>query len=318
VQASAKDSDAETEQPYKAPHEFNQHDDAMTRAPEVYVLTADMLTDGGIDQTEFQTKDLEALSTNNNGTEYTYESIELDETVAESGATGEAAKTMTIERLIAAVSLSDLIIETTAQTDTEDMLFAPSSNYGKPLSSQTDRIVELVLPTFPEDFAVHPSVKLAVTKIEDSAKKLAELIEDVDMASNTETTKAFNEVLEKVTETTVKKGLEKDTNAATETTEAELQEELEELFIKLFETAGLDYTPELGESLTHLVIKWNLAAEIKKPKNSEGFDELPQISDTNEAIKQFLVGISNFRQAMLHASEIGKSALHLSNFNLAA
>jgi hypothetical protein len=33
---------------------------------------------------------------------------------------------------------------------------------------------------------------------------------------------------------------------------------------------------------------------------------------------QLLIGISNLKQAMLHASVLGKSALHLSNFNLAA
>jgi hypothetical protein len=94
-------------------------------------------------------------------------------------------------------------------------------------------------------------------------------------------------------------------------TEVNVQEELEELFIELFDILSIEYTPELIESLTHLTLKLHLIEEIKKLKEEEEIEETPQGSGTHEIIKKLLMAISSIKKYIANTYAIGKSALQL-------
>src|SRR5207247_9449197 len=97
--------------------------------------------------------------------------------------------------------------------------------------------------------------------------------------------------------------------------EVEGQEELEELFTELLDKVGIDYAPELVESLARLTFKWHLADEIEKLKNEEEIDKAPVGSGTHEIIKKLLAGLSIIKKVISQAGAIGKSALQLYIFN---
>ena len=150
---------------------------------------------------------------------------------------------------------------------------------------------------------------LTVETIEDSLMQVAESIE----ASPPETAEKINEILDKIIEVPAKlKASDKET-----ITEADAQAELEELFVELFDNAGIDHTPELIESLARLTLKWHLADEIGQLKTEEETDKAPQAGGTHEIIRKLLAGLSIIKKAITHASAIGKSALQLYIFNFA-
>lgn len=148
---------------------------------------------------------------------------------------------------------------------------------------------------------------LKIEGIESSLVQLAEYIEETDE----ETKEKLDELLDKIIEVP----LRLDTGLENGLTEDEAQEELEKLFAELFDAAGVEYTPELIESLAYLTLKWNLVDEVKKLKIKEEVEEEPQESGTHEIIKQILVGISTIKKVLAHACAIGKSALKLYNFS---
>jgi hypothetical protein len=123
--------------------------------------------------------------------------------------------------------------------------------------------------------------------------------------------------LDKLVEVQAKLGSQDGDNIIAEINEVKVQQEIEEIFTELLERMGIEYTPELIEHLVHLTLKSQLAKKIKKPGNEEEIDEAPNDTGTHEAIKQLLLGLSDFKKAIAYAGVIGKSALHLCDFNLA-
>jgi hypothetical protein len=153
-------------------------------------------------------------------------------------------------------------------------------------------------------------INLTVEEIEDSLLQLTESIE----ASGPETPEKLNEILDKIIEVPAK--LE-EFNGENIITEAEAQEELEELFTELLDRMAIDYAPELIESLAYLTLKWHLVDEIEKLRNEEEADEAPQDSGIHKIIQKLLAGLSKIKKAMAQACAIGKSALQLYTFNFA-
>lgn len=166
---------------------------------------------------------------------------------------------------------------------------------------------EQVATETPEELA---EVGLIVEEVEDVLAQLAEKVEEIDE----QTEEKLNKILDKIIE--IPAGLVVEGENGLTGTEA--QEELEKLFVELFENAGLEYTPELIESLTYLALRWNLIDEIEGLKNKKEVDEVPQEGGTHEIIKQILVSLSNVKRAMTHAYAIGKSALRLCSFSLSS
>lgn len=151
---------------------------------------------------------------------------------------------------------------------------------------------------------------LTIEEVEDSLILMAESIG----VSEPEKLKKVDEILDKIIEVA-----EAETNEFEEVfTEADAEQELKVLFTELFDEMGIGYTPELIESLAHLTHSWHLAEDIRELKAKEEIDQTPQDSGTREIIKKLLVYISNLKKAVAHACEIGKSALQLYRFSLAA
>ena len=153
-------------------------------------------------------------------------------------------------------------------------------------------------------------VSLTIEGIEDCLIQLSERIK----ASEPETTEQVNEILDKIIEVPAKLEARSGENIFIE---VEAQEELEELFTKLLDKMGIDYTPELIEALARLTLKWHLADEIEQLKNEEETDKAPQGIGTHEIIKKLLAGLRIIKKAMTHACAIGKSALQLYIVNFA-
>ncbi len=80
---------------------------------------------------------------------------------------------------------------------------------------------------------------------------------------------------------------------------------------------GIDYAPELIESLACLTLKWHLVDEIGKLKDEEETGKTSAGIGTHKIIKKLLVGLSVIKKAMAHARAIGESALRLYTFNFA-
>jgi hypothetical protein len=139
-------------------------------------------------------------------------------------------------------------------------------------------------------------------EIEDLLNQLSECIE----AAEPETAEIANAFLDKINETPAKLEIDDEGNLINE---AEVQEELEELFTEMFDCLEIEYTPELIESLIHLTIDQHLAGEAEKQQDDE--DEEPQDSGTHEVIKKLLAGSNTIQRAVSQAPVIGKSALTL-------
>lgn len=147
-------------------------------------------------------------------------------------------------------------------------------------------------------------VSIEFEGIEDVLLQLVESIEN----SEPETAEALNEILDKIIE--VPAMLEGD--GENSLSELEAQEQLEELFIELFELAGIDYTPEVIESLANLIINSHLAEEIDNPEYEETSLASHGIG-THEIIKKLLAVLNSIKKAIAHAATIGRSALRFCN-----
>jgi hypothetical protein len=144
-------------------------------------------------------------------------------------------------------------------------------------------------------------------RAEDLLAVLSEYIE----SSEPEAAKAANELLYKINGVLAK--LEAD-DVEDIINEAEFEEELEELFIELFDSLGINYTPKLAKSLALLTVKLHLADKIGKLKEEET-DETSQDNGTHENIKKPLVGSNTIRNVMPQVCAIGKSALQLYRYD---
>jgi hypothetical protein len=171
---------------------------------------------------------------------------------------------------------------------------------------------ESILPEQIENSGLEqiPKISLPAEEIENSLIQLGEVIE----VSEPEITEKVNEILDKIIEVPAKLEIDEEKNIA----KIEVEEELEELFTQLFDKLGIDYTPELLESLARLTLRLHLVEEIEKRKEGEEINQTPKGSGTHEIIKKLLTGISNLKKAIANSYAIGKSALRLYSFNFAS
>lgn len=151
-------------------------------------------------------------------------------------------------------------------------------------------------------------INVPVREIEASLICVAEQIE----SSEPETVEIVHQILDKIV--SLQAMLENQTTKET-ITEVEIQEKMEEQFTELFNRLGIDFTPELIDSLVLLTIKWHLGEEIKSRKQEEETDETPQGYGTHEIIKKLLSGLGKIKKTMANAYVIGKSILRLYCFD---
>jgi hypothetical protein len=182
--------------------------------------------------------------------------------------------------------------------DEEVLFFEPGIEPGPPETTEPNLYEEPI------------RVDSTVESIEATLVELTEVLE----VSEPETAAAVKLILDKIIE--VPRLLEAAGEAVI--TEEEAQAELEELFVELFVQIGMDYTPELIESLARLTLTWQLTAEIGSLKIEDEPDKTPQDSGTHEIIKKLLACLKYIKKALAHAAAIGKSALRLCSFSLGA
>jgi hypothetical protein len=148
--------------------------------------------------------------------------------------------------------------------------------------------------------------------IEETEHILRQLSEELAL-SQPEAAEAVIEILDKIME--VPAGLKSDESEIT--TQDDAQAELEELFTELLDKMGIDYTPQLIESLARLSIDWQLDEQVQKLKPEEP-DRPSQGAGTHEIIRKLLAALGAIKKAIARASTIGQSALRLCAFSPAA
>ena len=182
-----------------------------------------------------------------------------------------------------------------------------------------------------EDLSLELNEELSTSKLEDitdSEKTLeisvprqeveATLIEvnEKIKISEPETIEKANTILDEVIEIAASFHAEQDENNAVE---AEVQEEVEELFTNLLSELGIDYTEELIESLATITLRWDLAHELEelKPEKDADEDQTKHDVGTHEIITKILKALSRLKDALAHANELGRFALQLCSFSFA-
>lgn len=143
-------------------------------------------------------------------------------------------------------------------------------------------------------------------EIEETMINLAEYID----SSEPETAEMANDILEKIVEVT-----ERFESDEYDIPQIEAHEEIEELFIELLDVIGVEYTPDLTESLARLALDWLPAAENESPEIQPAAGNTAQDSGTHEIIKKILIGL-NDSQSVSQACSVGRSALRLYSLQL--
>jgi hypothetical protein len=160
--------------------------------------------------------------------------------------------------------------------------------------------VQTVEPEQPEQ------INFADGEVEELLTALTESIK----ISEPETAKTARELLDEIAEIT--DNLETDDTGMI-VGEDEAQQEIEELIIKLFDELGIEYSPELIESMAKFTINYRLAGETKKLENEKQIEEDPLDNGTHEIIKDLIASMNVAQKVRFFASAIGKSALRLYN-----
>jgi hypothetical protein len=149
-------------------------------------------------------------------------------------------------------------------------------------------------------------VNLPIEEIEVSLLTAAEKIE----TGPPEDAEDINKILNTIIELPAKLETEYE-----EVAEAEVQSELEELFMELFDRLELAYTPELIESLASLTIKWHFD-QVNQVTYKAKADETVSDYGTHEIIIKLLAGLRSVKKIIARAGAIGKSALQLYHYDL--
>lgn len=147
-----------------------------------------------------------------------------------------------------------------------------------------------------------PELPAPVRQIEDAMVKLVGIIESDEAGGPGE----IDVILEKVIAMSPK--LESATGEETEVLEATL----EELYVDLFEAAGIDCSPELVTSFVRLTRSQYLEELTKKHKTSDEESQImPDEIGTREFLQKLQHGLIAMKHAVINFYEIGKSIVRL-------
>ena len=184
---------------------------------------------------------------------------------------------------------------------------------------EIDAAEDLVLPIGEAEYSISPpenenavtspEISVPVEEVEQTILLLAERIEEFEAEEAETAHQLLDEIVHKVEETRV--SMEDDLENHENASEAEeVEEELKELFIQLFDYVGIEYGLELIESCVNLVLREGMPELIL---TIEEEDDINTSTDegTHEIIKRLLATISSIKKTVLHAYHLGKSALRL-------
>lgn len=183
-----------------------------------------------------------------------------------------------------------------------------NSSIEEVLTLQTDDTLKFSAETRAAELKQPAEVGVTTEQIESSLTWLVECIKD----SDSQTTQMANERFDKIIEVAVRIEAPSGENTITE---AEVGEELEELFTELFDLVSIPHTPELIEYLVRQTLTRHLVDEIKKLKNEEAIDEAPQDDGIHMMIKKLIAGLKTLKRSIAHYCTIGRVALVLCSFN---
>lgn len=162
--------------------------------------------------------------------------------------------------------------------------------------------VSAQIKTIKPEQAFHTN--LTVAEIEEAVSQLSEQLKNTEP----EITEKADKILDRIIEVSAR--VEAQTGEEI-ITGSETQEQLEELFTELLDSVGMDCTPELIESLVNLTRKRHLAGKYVDLETEAEGGQARQDSGTHEFINKLLLGLSDIKKAMAHASAIGRSVLRL-------
>lgn len=177
------------------------------------------------------------------------------------------------------------------------------------------RTPELPAPINPEIVEVNKRelYETGATEQDDFSEIEDILVEIVESAqqSGIETAQKTHEIMAKIIDTPfVVSGEDID--------ESQVQQEIQLLFTELLENLGIDYTPELIESLSRQILnnRFVLGAENVADINDE--EEPNQSSGASTVVQQLTTALAHIKSAIDQACAIGKSALMHFGLSLAS
>lgn len=147
-----------------------------------------------------------------------------------------------------------------------------------------------------------PELPAPVKEIEAAITQLAEVLELAEADETQKVYQVFEEIIMLPT------GLEASTGEA----KKDVDQKLEELFVRLFEQTGIEYTPELIDSfikLTHShYLKELLPIAIETEDDTQ---TLPDEIGTREFLQKLQHGLNRMKQTVVNFYELGGSVLRL-------
>lgn len=169
----------------------------------------------------------------------------------------------------------------------------------------------IALPEFSADGAqaevAAPELSLSIEEVEEAIFLVAERIEVAVGEDAGEVQQLLEQILTEV----------EDAHSAIDSEEIheeiyeieETKEELEELFIKLFDLLNADYTPELIDSFVVLALKGDISKLMSDNEDEEKL--AAQGMGTHEIINQLIAGLRSLKKLAVRAYLVGRSALQL-------
>jgi hypothetical protein len=193
------------------------------------------------------------------------------------------------------------IIEQSSLENNDEGAFSAANDISRP---GEDAPVEF-LQAEPRPIIEIQELSSPLVEIEATVTKLVEAVELEDA----EKPKKVDAILEEIITLPAKLEV-----AAAEEVE-QLEEKLEELFVELFEEAGISYSPELVGSFVKLTKAHYLEELLAITKDAGETQDLPAEIGTREFLQKLKHVLSAMKQAAINFDEIGKSIMRLYTYS---
>lgn len=171
------------------------------------------------------------------------------------------------------------------------------------------------IPTFkaPEFMQDSPeavnTLSVPVEEVEQAVLQIADGVENLEAKQKKEAYQLLDEVVRTIVESQIQAESNIE-NLETALETENMEQALKELFIQLFNQVEIEYSHELIESCVKLVLQGDMSKLIAEIEPNQATD-IFQDRGTHEVIKQLLAALNDLKKSVIHAYEIGKSALRL-------
>lgn len=184
--------------------------------------------------------------------------------------------------------------EQTGKSFIHPVLEAPTINASEYIHDNPKPVTELSLP---------------VEEVEKTILQMADKIEKMEAKTAQSAQQILDAIAHKLTESPARvESNQENLETASET--ENIEQELKELFIQLFDRVEIECSAELIEACVKLALHGDITELITNTEPDQTTDQ-PGDRGTHEMIKRLLAALNNFKKSVIHACEIGKSALQL-------